>query len=121
MMFDQSGRAQCVLTAIKAPDGESFDTFKLGKNVREMRTRMVESAELMSELPTATDKITVVEGYEAMRVFLEAAWERQGKDAEEIAFLLGGSRWADGSPVDPTIWADWLIAVRTATRAERER
>jgi hypothetical protein len=80
---------------------------------------MAQVAELMSELPTATDRITVLEGYDAMRVFLEAAWERQGKDAEEIALLLGGSRWADGSPVDPTIWADWLIAVRTATSLER--
>jgi hypothetical protein len=49
-----------------------------------------------------------------MRVFLEVAWERQGRDGEEIALLLGSSRWADGTPVDPTIWEDWLRAVRIA-------
>jgi hypothetical protein len=75
---------------------------------------MVQSAELTSEVPSATDKITVLEGCDAMRVFLQAAWERQGKDGEEIALLLGGSRWADGTPVDPTIWEDWLRAVRIA-------
>jgi hypothetical protein len=62
---------------------------------------------------TATDRIT--EGYDAMRVFLDVVWQRQGKAAEEIALILGGSRWADGTPTDPTIWEDWLGAVRIAT------
>jgi hypothetical protein len=47
-----------------------------------------------------------------MRIFLEAVWQRHGENAEDIAFLLGGSKWADGSPIDPTIWEDWLMAVR---------
>jgi hypothetical protein len=62
--------------------------------------------------PKATDKITVLEGFDAMRAFLETIWQRQGKAPEDIAFVLGGSRWADGSPADPTIWEDWLMAVR---------
>ena len=66
--------------------------------------------------PKATDTITVLEGYDAMRVFLETRWQRRGKAAEDIAedivFVLGGSKWADGTPVDPTIWGDWLRAVR---------
>jgi hypothetical protein len=47
----------------------------------------------------ATDTITVIEGYDAMRVF------------------LGSLKWADGSPVDPTMWHDWLAAVQMATSA----
>jgi hypothetical protein len=66
-MIDQSGRAQSVLTAIKAPDGGSFDSSNTARNVREVRPLMAQSAELMSELPTLTDGITALEGYDAMR------------------------------------------------------
>ena len=62
----------------------------------------------------ATDTITVVEGYDAMRTFLEIIWRRQGKTAGEIELLIGGLKWADGSPVDPTMWEDWLAAVQIA-------
>jgi hypothetical protein len=37
----------------------------------------------------ATDTITVIEGYDAMRAFLETVWCRHGEPVEEIAFLLG--------------------------------
>jgi hypothetical protein len=74
------------------------------------RRRMIEK---IAE-PKATDKITVLEGFDAMRVILETIWQRQGKAPEDIAFVLGGSRWADGSPADPMIWKDWLMAVRIA-------
>ena len=70
-------------------------------------------------LPKATEKITVLEGFDAMRIFLEAVWQRQGWAAAEIAFVLGGSRWGDGSPSDPTIWEDWLAAVRIPRSAVR--
>jgi len=33
----------------------------------------------------ATDTITVVEGYDAMRIFLETIWRRQGKTAWKTA------------------------------------
>jgi hypothetical protein len=33
--------------------------------------------------PKATDKITVLEGFDAMRVFLETIWQRQGKAPED--------------------------------------
>lgn len=62
----------------------------------------------------ATDTITVIEGYDAMRIFLETIWRRQGKTDEEIELLIGGLKWADGSPVDPTMWEDWLVAVQIA-------
>jgi hypothetical protein len=62
----------------------------------------------------ATDTITVVEGYDAMRIFLETIWRRQGKTAGEIELLIGGLKWADGAPVDPTMWEDWPAAVQIA-------
>ena len=65
----------------------------------------------------ATDTITVVEGYDTVRVFLETVWRRHGRPVEEIAFVLGGLKWADGSPVDPTMWQDWLAAVQVAASA----
>jgi hypothetical protein len=44
-----------------------------------------------------TDAITVLEGFDAVRIFLETLWHRQGKDAAEIAFVLGATRWEDGT------------------------
>jgi hypothetical protein len=67
----------------------------------------------------ATDTITVIEGYDAMRIFLEAVWRRHDKPIEEIAFLLRSLKWADGSPVDPTMWQDWLAAVQIVVSAGR--
>jgi hypothetical protein len=69
---------------------------------------------------TATDTITAAEGYDAMRIFLETVRRRHGTTGDEIDFILGGLKWADGSPVDPTMWEDWLAAVQ-ATRAGRTR
>jgi hypothetical protein len=60
----------------------------------------------------ATDTITVIEGYDAIRVFLETVWRRHGRPVDQIAFLLGSVKWADGTPADPTTWQDWLTAVQ---------
>ena len=60
----------------------------------------------------ATDTITLIEGYDAMRIFLESVSLRLGKTDEEIDFIVGGLKWADGSPVDPAMWQDWLAAVQ---------
>ena len=62
----------------------------------------------------ATDTITLIEGYDAMRNFLETVSLRLGKTDEEIDFIVGGLKWADGSPVDPAMWQDWLAAVQVA-------
>jgi len=62
----------------------------------------------------ATDTITLVEGYDAMRIFLETVSRRHGMTDEEIEFIVGALKSADGSPVDPTMWRDWLAAVQTA-------
>ena len=59
------------------------------------------------------DTITVAEAYEAMRTFLETVWRRLDKPQGEIAFLLAGLKWADGSPVDSALWLDWLAAAQS--------
>ena len=69
----------------------------------------------------ASDTITLIEGYDAMRIFLETVSLRLGKTDEEIDFIVGGLKWADGSPVDPTMWQDWLAAVQiTCSRRNGE-
>ena len=70
------------------------------------------------DIMRASDTITLVEGYDAVRIFLETVWRRHGNAVGDIEFILGALRWADGSPVDPTMWADWLAAVDIA-RAKR--
>jgi len=67
----------------------------------------------------ATDTVTLHEGYDAMRIFLQTVSRRLGKTDEEIEFIVGGLKWADGSPVDPTMWQDWLAAVQTARSCQR--
>lgn len=37
----------------------------------------------------ATDTVTLIEGYDAMRIFLETALLRLGKTDEEIDFIAG--------------------------------
>jgi hypothetical protein len=61
----------------------------------------------------SNNTITLAEAYDAMRLFLETVWRRLDKPQEEIAFLLAGLKWADGSPVDPAMWQDWLAAAQS--------
>jgi hypothetical protein len=83
-----------------------------------MRVTVGRSSGLLNmALVKATDTITVIEGYDAVRVFLETVWRRHDKPVDEIAFMLGALKWADGSPVDPTVWQDWLAAVQIAASA----
>lgn len=60
------------------------------------------------------ETITLVEGFGAMRICLETVWRRHDKSNDEIEFVLGGLKWPDGSPADPTMWEDWLAAVEVA-------
>jgi hypothetical protein len=62
----------------------------------------------------ATDTITVADGYDAMRIFLETVRLRHGGAGGQIELVTGGLKWADGSPVDPAMWEDWLTAVQIA-------
>ena len=54
--------------------------------------------------PKPSDSITVIEAFDAMRIFLATVWRRQGETSEDMALIVGGARLADGAPVDPAIW-----------------
>ncbi|WP_200945629.1 hypothetical protein [Methylobacterium sp. Leaf456] len=61
-----------------------------------------------------SDPITVDDAFEAMRVFLEAYWNRGDAKSDDIAVLLGSlnrNREAGIGPLDPAQWEDWLDAV----------
>jgi hypothetical protein len=60
----------------------------------------------------ATDTVTLIEGYDAMRIFLETVLLRLGKTDGETDLIVAGLKWADGAPVDPAMWQDWLAAVQ---------
>lgn len=59
------------------------------------------------------DTITVIEGFNAMRSFLEIVLRRQGKRDEDIEFIVGSLNWADGAPTDPMMWGDWLAIIQS--------
>ena len=67
------------------------------------------------------DAITLREAYDAMRIFLETVWRRLDKPQGEIAFLLAGLTWADGTPVDPAMWQDWLAAAQSVKKETIEQ
>lgn len=59
------------------------------------------------------DKLTVLEGFQAMYAYLEAHYSRV--KADEIASVLSDmSTLEDGSTADPAAWKDWLDAVKLA-------
>lgn len=66
---------------------------------------------------TASDTITVIEGFDAMRNFLALVWRRLGREPEDIALVLGGAKVADGTPIDTAMWEDWLAAIATSRAA----
>ncbi len=71
-------------------------------------------------LSPSLDELTA---FDAMRVFLEAYWERGGKASDDIAVLLGmldRSIWADGGPGDPAQWPAWKAAVSRVSRSPRD-
>jgi hypothetical protein len=65
-------------------------------------------------------KLDTDTAFEAMRIFLEAYWQRGGCSSEEIASLLGGLNRAERGqmPLDPAMWSDWLQAVQAASSAD---
>lgn len=66
--------------------------------------------------------LTEVEAYDAMRVFLEAWWERGGREPDEIGGLLGAlAPLSDGFSADPAQWHDWLAAIRAVKARKGER
>lgn len=74
------------------------------------RAGVIEDVTIMN----ATDTITLIEAYDAMRIFLVTVSLRLGATDDEIDVIVGGLKWADGAPVDPAMWQDWLVAVQIA-------
>lgn len=72
---------------------------------------------MVAETPGGADCMTVLEGFDALRLFLELTWRRHGLPADAIAFIVGGARFADGAPIDPVMWQDWVSSVQAASRA----
>jgi hypothetical protein len=64
----------------------------------------------MASLP----HLTALEAFDAMRVFIEDQWER-GSDLRWLLSTMNRDTaiWADGGPVDPGMWSDWLLALGT--------
>ena len=61
-----------------------------------------------------TPDLDELAAFDAMRVFLEAYWERGLRSDDGLAMLLGNlnrSVWADHSTGDPAMWQDWRDAV----------
>lgn len=55
-----------------------------------------------------------LKAFDAMRLFLEAYWERGGKQSDDLAVLLGNldrGAWANGMPMDRAQWDDFRNAV----------
>lgn len=61
-----------------------------------------------------------LEAFDAMRLFLEAYWQRGGKSSDDIAVLLGSLNRTTGPPLDLAQWYDWREAVAKA-RAQRQQ
>jgi hypothetical protein len=66
----------------------------------------------IDELP----HLSALEAFDAMRLFIEAYWERGLKRSDDLRLLLSAlSRethmWPDGGPNDPAMWSDWLLAL----------
>lgn len=59
------------------------------------------------------DNLSVMEGFEAARLFLRSVLRRHGKQDDEVEFILGGMMWRDGAPNDPIMWGDWLAAIQS--------
>ena len=66
----------------------------------------------------ANDKITLIEGYDAARIFLQAVCRRHGMTSNEIDFIVGSLNWSDGTPVDVAMWEDWILAAQIARRID---
>ena len=57
-----------------------------------------------------------LEAFDAMRCFLEAYWERGGKESDDIALLidiLDRDAWANRMPMDRAQWDDFRNAVNS--------
>ncbi|MBL8543365.1 MAG: hypothetical protein JNJ63_06105 [Hyphomonadaceae bacterium] len=63
--------------------------------------------------------LTALEAFDAMRCFLDAYWERGGKQSADLAILLGSlnrNRAGREPPLDIAQWHDWLTAIDAQPR-----
>ncbi len=56
------------------------------------------------------------DGFDAMRLFLEQFYSRAGNDMETLLADIGIE--ADGEPLDPAAWSDWLRCVEQVRARE---
>ena len=56
--------------------------------------------------PPALPLLDQETAYTAMRVFIEAYWERGGRSSDDLAVLLGNFE------IDPAMRSDWADAVK---------
>jgi hypothetical protein len=70
--------------------------------------------DVVAEFKDGNQVITAREGFEALRVFLRAFWERGGGVgfSNEVDWLLSAIEpTASGMPLDQAQWHDWIKAV----------
>jgi hypothetical protein len=59
------------------------------------------------------DKLSIKEAYAAMYAYIEKLYDVTGSD--DLGGVLGSlSLLKDGTPVDPGVWTDWMLAVQKA-------
>lgn len=63
--------------------------------------------------PPARPSLDEETAYKAMRVFIEAYWERGGRSSDDLAGLLGNFE------IDPAMRSDWADAVRQVLADDR--
>ena len=71
-----------------------------------------------------TPRLSVRQGFDAVRHFLEAYWERGLRSSDDIRHLLSamdGSMTIDGGPIDQAQWSDWLEAVAKVEAGDRAK
>lgn len=67
----------------------------------------------------ADDLISTHVAYRAMVIFLDRYYDRGGgvDTLGDVMSSISTFLWGDGTPNDPAMWGDWLVAVDLA-RAE---
>ena len=64
------------------------------------------------------EKLTLIQAYKAMLIFIEDYYYRGGEPGD-IGLLLGIMQLLDdGKPADPAMWNDWVTAVNRVTEAQ---
>jgi hypothetical protein len=66
------------------------------------------------------EKITILQAYKAMLVFLDDLYYREGQPDNLGSFLGGLQILDDGITTDPASWYDWLDVVEKVLNEEHE-